>query len=95
MKNEMNRRLESITECIGPPCLKPGIRRSMSGKTESMSNNGMFASVLSIFEVAFPVRYPRDEWPTANILNTPSSSIFVRYNVFSEVLIFDLACMHE
>lgn len=45
----------SITEWVGPPCLIPGIRRSMSGSIESVRANGMLILVSRNFDEAFPV----------------------------------------
>ncbi len=60
-------RQKIITECRGPRCLRPGISRSTSGRTETRNNRGMFMLTLRILEAAFPERYPRAKCPTAYI----------------------------
>jgi len=47
-----------IIECVGPLCSMNGIRRSMSGITDSVRANGMLSSVFNSLDEALLERYP-------------------------------------
>jgi len=53
------RKERKIMEWINPRCSSPGINRSMSGKTETTNNRGMFKLTFRSLDVAFPVMYPK------------------------------------
>jgi len=57
-----------MTEWVGPRCLINGIKRSMSGITESVRANGILSSVFSSFAEALLRTYPNARWPAANDL---------------------------
>lgn len=59
------RRQKSRAECRGPRCTRPGISRSMSGRTDAKNSRGRLRFTLSDLDVSFPVRYPRAKCPTA------------------------------
>ena len=54
-----------MIEWVGPLCSMNGIRRSMSGTTDSMRTNGMLSSVFSSLDEALLERYPNARCPTA------------------------------
>ena len=58
----------SMTEWVGPRCSINGIKRSISGITESVRTNGMLSSVFNSFAEALLRIYPNARWPTANDL---------------------------
>ena len=59
------RRQKSSAECRGPLCTKPGISRSMSGRTEAKNSRGRLRFTFIDLAVNFPVIYPRARCPTA------------------------------
>jgi len=67
MRAGIRRSVRRIIECVGPLCSSPGIKRSMSASTEAARSNGIFVSRFRSSDVAFPVRYPKARWPTANV----------------------------
>lgn len=64
----MNAMNVSMTEWVGPRCSINGIKRSMSGITESVRTKGMLSSVFSNFAEILLRMYPNARWPTANDL---------------------------
>jgi hypothetical protein len=54
-------------ECIGPRCIKPGTRKSISGRIDARKISGTLTLAFRNLAVPFPLMYPRARCPTANI----------------------------
>ena len=67
-KMGMNTMSVMMREWVGPRCLMNGIRRSISGRMESVRAKGMLSSVFNSFAEVLLKRYPGARWPTANDL---------------------------
>jgi len=70
----MNAISAMMREWVGPRCLMNGIRRSISGRMESVRTKGMLSSVFNSLDDALLKRYPRARWPTANALGSSCCS---------------------
>ncbi len=62
-----------ISECVGPRCSKPEIRRSMSGIMETKRRITILDFTFRSRSVIFPVMYPKAKCPTANIFFATSN----------------------
>lgn len=56
-----------IMECVGPRCLRTGIKKSMSGSVEAKNNRGTFTFTFRSLDVALPDKYPKAKCPTAYV----------------------------
>jgi len=67
MKRGRKSRDMTIREWVGPRCFRAGINRSTSDIIEATNNKGTFTLTFRSLDIAFPVKYPKARWPTANV----------------------------
>ena len=70
MKRGINIIVTVMIEWVIVRCSMMGISMSASGISDSRNISGKLISCLSSFADVLAERYPRDKWPTANVVFT-------------------------